>query len=210
MKLTAEQMLRAGAVLGGFAIVAAGVLAGTHALTKDRIVAAQQQRLLTQLHAVLPAEHYDNDIAADTIELNEAQLNPAAAVTVYRARRQGQPTAAIFQVMTPDGYSGPITLLIGVDLDGTLSGVRVVAHKETPGLGDKIDADRSDWILGFTGLSLSNPGPRDWKVKKDGGIFDQFAGATITPRAVVKLIHTTLVYYSEHREMVFEIAQAPK
>jgi electron transport complex protein RnfG len=210
MKLTAQQMLRAGAVLGGFAIVAAGVLAGTHALTKDRIAAAQQQRLLTQLHAVLPADRYDNDIAADTTRFDAPTLNPSDAVTVYRARRQGQPAAAIFQVMTPDGYSGPITLLIGIDLDGTLSGVRVVAHKETPGLGDKIDADRSDWILGFTGRSLSNPGPRDWKVRKDGGIFDQFAGATITPRAVVKLIHNTLVYYSEHRETLFEITQTPQ
>jgi len=210
MKLTVEQMLRAGAVLGGFAVVAAGVLAGTHALTKDRIVAAQQQRLLTQLHAVLPADRYDNDITTDTLHIDAPTLNPSDAVTVYRARRQGQPTAAIFQVMTPDGYSGPIVLLIGIDIDGTLTGVRVAAHKETPGLGDKIDADRTDWILGFTGRSLTDPGPRDWKVKKDGGIFDQFAGATITPRAVVKLIHNTLGYYSEHREAVFEITQTPK
>lgn len=202
MRGTLAQMLRAGGVLGGFGLVAAAVLGGTWTLTADRIRAAEQQRLLRQLEEVLPVGAYDNDVANDTLQVTSAALGPGAR-TVYRARSNGQPVAAVISAVAPDGYSGPIALLVGVAHDGRITGVRVSAHKETPGLGDKIDLTRSDWVLDFDGRSLLDPGPREWGVRKDGGIFDQFSGATITPRAVVKAVHRSLQYFAEHRETLF-------
>lgn len=209
MNATWQQMSRAGLVLGAFAAVAAGVLAGTHALTRERIREAQQQRLLDQLEAVLPADRYDNALADDVIRIEAPALSPDGPVTVWRARLDGQPSAAILQVMTPKGYSGDIVLLVGVGIDGRLSGVRVIAHRETPGLGDRIDADRSDWILGFSGKSLASPPENAWAVRKDGGAFDQFAGATITPRAVVALVRDTLQYFDRHRDTLFAGQASP-
>jgi len=116
----------------------------------------------------------------------------------------GWPVAAVFAPVAPDGYNGNIRLLVAVRLDGTLAGVRVLAHRETPGLGDNIEAERSDWILGFSGKSLQDPKADSWKVQRDGGVFDQFTGATITPRAVVKAVKNTLLYYQEHGQKLFE------
>jgi electron transport complex protein RnfG len=115
--------------------------------------------------------------------------------------------AAVLASIAPDGYAGTIKLLVGINYDGSIAGVRVVSHKETPGLGDAIEAERSDWILGFNGHSLREPGEERWKVKKDGGIFDQFSGATITPRAIVAAVHNTLSYYQNNREALFAAAE---
>lgn len=128
-------------------------------------------------------------------------------VTVYRARKSGQPVALFATPVAPDGYSGPIQLLVGVYADGTLAGVRVLAHKETPGLGDAIDEKRAPWIFGFAGKSLSNPGLDGWRVKKDGGSFDQFTGATITPRGG-QATRRFLEYVRDHRDALF--APAPE
>lgn len=203
---TVQQVSRSGLVLGLFAVIAAGLLSGTYALTEDRIRASEQRRLVRQLQEVLPAGGYDNDVANDTIKLQVPQLRAAAPVTVYRARHGGAPLAAVLTVTAPDGYSGPIELLVGVGADGRLTGVRVTAHKETPGLGDKIDVSRTDWMLGFTGRSLGEPQSAQWAVRKDGGVFDQFAGATITPRAVVKAVRGTLEYFEQHRDTLFATA----
>lgn len=203
MTRSAGQILRAGTVLGLFAAVAAGVLAGTYALTADRIRESEQHRLLEQLQQVLPQGAYDNDIAADALVLDAPALTAGGPMTVYRARRAGAPVAAVLSVATPDGYSGPIAVLVGITQEGRISGVRVLAHRETPGLGDKIDIERNDWILDFNGRSLSEPNARGWAVRKDGGVFDQFAGATITPRAVVKLVYRTLQYFEQNREALF-------
>jgi electron transport complex protein RnfG len=105
--------------------------------------------------------------------------------------------------VVPDGYSGPIKLLVAVNYDGTLGGVRVISHKETPGLGDKIEESRSDWVLGFNGKSLTDPLLEKWKVKRDGGIFDQFTGATITPRSIVSAVKHTLLYERDHRDALY-------
>jgi Na+-translocating ferredoxin:NAD+ oxidoreductase subunit G len=207
VKATLAQMLRAGGVLGAFGLVAAAVLGGTYALTADRIRAAEQQRLLRQLEEVLPAGAYDNDVASDTLQVRNDALGPGTH-TIWRARQNGLPVAAVLSAIAPDGYSGPIALLVGVAHDGRITGVRVSAHKETPGLGDKIDLTRSDWVLDFDGRSLLDPGPREWGVRKDGGAFDQFAGATITPRAVVKAVRRSLQYFADHRESLF--APAPE
>lgn len=206
-----RQMLRSGVVLGLFAVVAAGVLAGIHVLTAERIRRAEQERLLVQLRQVLPpAGAYDNDVANDTLTLMRPELRGPRPVTVYRARSAGRPVAAVLTVTAPDGYSGPIELLVGIGHDGRLTGVRIATHRETPGLGDRIDATRSDWILEFNGRSLDDPQGRAWAVRKDGGAFDQFAGATITPRAVVKAVHRTLEYFAQNRETLFATAaEAP-
>lgn len=205
MKATVAQMLRAGGVLGAFGLVAAAVLGGTYLLTAERIREAEQQRLLRQLEEVLPVGTYDNDVANDTLQVRHDALGPGTQ-TVWRARSNGRPVAAVLSAIAPDGYSGPIALLVGVAHDGRITGVRVSAHKETPGLGDKIELSRNDWILGFDTRSVLDPAPREWTVRKDGGVFDQFAGATITPRAVVKAVHRSLQYFAEHRETLFAVA----
>lgn len=197
------QIVRSGGVLGLFAVVAAGVLSGTYALTEDRIRISGQQRLLRQLQEVLPQDRYDNDVANDTLQLRAPDLRGSAPLTVYRARRAGEPVAAVLTVTAPDGYSGPIDLLVGIGEDGRLTGVRAAAHRETPGLGDRIDLGRTDWILVFTGRSIDDPSGRGWGVRKDGGVFDQFAGATVTPRAVVKAVRRSLEYFEQNRESIF-------
>jgi electron transport complex protein RnfG len=162
-----------------------------------------------KLNILVPKARYDNDLFTDiAIVHNEALLGTDRGVSIYRARKEGQPVAAVVASTAPDGYNGEIRLLVGINYDGTLIGVRVVGHKETPGLGDMIDARRSNWILSFDGLSLNNLTRTSWNVKRDGGVFDQFTGATITPRAVVKAVHNTLLHFEQNRDDIFSIATA--
>ncbi len=191
-------------LLALFGIAGAGIVALVFANTEERIEANIRAQLLSSLNEIMPADRYDNDIINDTLEIWNAELTPGTATTIYRARKNGQPVAAIFTITATGGYSGPIRLLVGINYDGRLAGVRVVEHHETPGLGDAIDAQKSNWILGFEGKSLENPLPENWKVKRDGGDFDQFTGATITPRAVVKAVKNTLLYFSRNRDSIFE------
>ena len=192
-----RQMLKSGGLLAAFGVVTAALLAGVYGLTKDQIAAAQQARLLRELQAVLPAERYDNDLALDTLTLDDPRLGGRS--TVYRARLDGRPAASIFTVVAPDGYSGDIRLLVGVTPDGAVTGVRVTEHRETPGLGDEIELRKNDWILAFTGRSLGDPAAERCTVRKDGGAFDQFTGATITPRAVVAAVARTLTVTAERQ-----------
>jgi electron transport complex protein RnfG len=148
--------------------------------------------MLKKLEAIVPAGSIGNDPIADRIEVQSQDLLGAASTNVYRVRKDGEPVAVVLNPIVPDGYAGPIKLLVAVMKDGTLGGVRVVSHHETPGLGDKIEEQRSDWVLGFTGKSLSNPTEDKWKVKRDGGVYDQFTGATISPRSIVKAVANTL------------------
>lgn len=197
-----RSMLRNSLVLGLFAIVTVGLVAFTQQSTAERIAQAERQARIDALAQILPAGSYDNDLLASQRELRHALLGPRP-VTAWIATREGQPAAVILQATAPDGYSGAIQLLIGVHSDGRLSGVRVIGHRETPGLGDKIELAKNRWILGFDGKSLQQPGESGWAVKKDGGQFDQFAGATITPRAVVKAVHQALQYFDAHRDELF-------
>ena len=154
--------------------------------------------------ALIPPSRYDNDLYSDTVSVVSPQLlGSRNTVPVYRARKDGKPVALVMEPVAPDGYSGAIRLLVAVAYDGTILGVRVLSHQETPGLGDNIEIGKSNWITSFNGHSLSNPDAKEWHVKKDGGIFDQFTGATITPRAVVKAVHNSLKYFSEHRDALF-------
>ena len=187
-----------------FAVVGTTLVAYTFEKTRDQIVANERATLLRKLHRLIPADQHDNVLLEDTTTArDEALLGSDEPVMVYRARRNGEPVALVIAAIAPDGYSGSIKLLVGINVDGTLSGVRVVAHRETPGLGDAIDETRSDWIYLFDGKSLQAPDVSRWAVKKDGGNFDQLTGATITPRAVVKAARNALLYYRDHQEALF-------
>lgn len=187
-----------------FAVVGTTLVAYTFEKTRDQIAANERATLLRKLHRLIPADQHDNVLLEDTTTArDEALLGSDEPVMVYRARRNGEPVALVIAAIAPDGYSGSIKLLVGINVDGTLSGVRVVAHRETPGLGDAIDETRSDWIYLFDGKSLQAPDVSRWAVKKDGGNFDQLTGATITPRAVVKAARNALLYYRDHQEALF-------
>lgn len=198
-----KNMLIGALILGLFAITGTGLVALTYEGTAERIAENERQALLRNLHQIIQPEEHDNDIYRDLIRISDPLLGSNEPVTVYRARKAGQPVAAVIASIAPDGYGGNIKLLVGIRYDGTLAGVRVISHKETPGLGDAIEAERNDWILGFNGRSLLDPAENKWKVKKDGGVFDQFSGATITPRAVVKAVYNTLRYYRQHRDALY-------
>ena len=190
-----------------FAVIGSGLVAFTFDSTEERIAENQRRALLKSLNQLVPSDRYDNDVFSDTLLVHDpGLLGTEEPVTVYRARKDGWPVAAVLAPVAPDGYNGNIRLLVAINLDGTLAGVRVIQHRETPGLGDGIETDRSDWILGFNGKSLSDPEKKGWRVKRDGGQFDQFTGATITPRAVVKAVHKALLYFSLHRQKLFERA----
>ena len=185
-------------LLGGMALLATAILATAHFYTKDEIVARLEDDTKASLSQVVPAELYDNDLLKDTLLLAPPNTPATEKKLIYRARKKGEIVAVAYQMMG-QGFSGPIQLIMGVDRKGTVLGVRIVSHAETPGLGDKIEAKKSNWILSFTGHSLANPGEDRWKVKKDGGIFDQFSGATITPRAVVKIVELGLELFNANR-----------
>lgn len=181
-------------LLGAFALLASAALAIVSSSTASAIAAAEAKDLRDSLSEVLPAGMADNDFLMDTVNLQ----HEGKIVTIYRARQQGVVKAALFKT-AGRGYAGEIQLLMGVDIKGQLLGVRVLKHSETPGLGDKIEVRKDAWIKGFDGLSLSDPSADQWAVKKDGGVFDQFAGATITPRAVVKAVKGGMQFFADHK-----------
>jgi electron transport complex protein RnfG len=196
MSLARSSLLKSAAALGLVAVVGTTLLAGVHRLTADRIADQERRMVLEQLGQIVPPDRYDNAMHEDYVTFRDEQHFPQGQeVTAYRAREGGQPVAIILRFDAVDGYNGPIRLLAGIEESGRLAGVRVTSHRETPGLGDAIDAAKSDWVLGFTGRSLANPAPPGWAVERDGGEFDQFTGATITPRAVVEAIQRALEYY---------------
>jgi electron transport complex protein RnfG len=204
MKKSQGKMLHAAVILTLFAFTGTALLSMTHKATIDKIAENERQAILRALNSVVPADSHDNDLLYDFVDVSSPELlGSPDPVTVYLATKQGQPVAAVFSTIAPNGYSGTIKLLVGVSIDDQITGVRVVNHKETPGLGDAIDADRSDWILGFSGKSLQQPSLQKWKVKKDGGYFDQFTGATISPRAVVMAVKNTLLYFKAHKQELF-------
>ncbi|MGB0126243.1 MAG: electron transport complex subunit RsxG [Rhodocyclaceae bacterium] len=179
------------------ALLVSAALALTHVSTHEPIAAAEARDLQASLGQVLPEGFFDNVLIEDTVRVE----TPKGPVTVYRARKAGAVQGVVYQMGNP-GYSGTITLVMGVDRDGRILGVRVTKHTETPGLGDKIEAAKGDWVLAFNGKHLGDPAPERWAVKKDGGVFDQFAGATITPRAVVKTVKEGLDFFAAHREQL--------
>ena len=203
-----RQIIVTALLLMGFSVMGVGLVSLTQTLTAERIAYNEKAALMRKLTQIVPEQAIDNDITRDTLTLEPASLlgtdEPSEA---YIGRRNGEVKALIFSPVAPDGYSGDIHLLVGVYTDGTIAGVRVVKHRETPGLGDYIEARKSDWILGLENRSLTNPEEEGWRVKRDGGVFDQFTGATITPRAVVKAVHNALLYFKANREKLLERAR---
>ena len=209
MKDALHSMRRNTLRLAAFTAVTAAVLAAMVAWTRAPIEAQQQRAQLAALAALLPVDGFDNDPVADRIEVLAPEgLGGTQPQTIHRARRGGQAVAAVLGVTADDGYSGPIQLLLGVGVDGRVIGVRVVAHRETPGLGDPIEVERSDWIHRFAGRRIGDPPAERWAVRRDGGDFDQFAGATITPRAVVNAVRRALTWFGDNQALVFA-AQNP-
>lgn len=187
-----------------FAASGAALVGLTFTQTIDDIKYNEKLTLLKKLNTIIPANRYDNDLLLDTLNIQPSSLlNTKAETLVYRARNKGQNVAVVFSSIAPSGYNGPIQLLIGIYANGQIAGVRVVKHRETPGLGDAVSITYSDWILGFNNKSISNPESKKWKVKRDGGVFDQFTGATITPRAVVNAVHDALLYFEKNQVTLF-------
>jgi len=182
-------------LLGGFSFIATALLVLGNLATVDAIEERMREDLRASLSQVIPASVHDNDLLANPLAFEDDNGRP---LTVYRGT-EGLEVRAVAWEIVGKGYAGDIRLILGIAANGDVLGVRVLSHTETPGLGDKIEASRDDWILGFDGLSLGNPPIDRWKVDKDGGQFDAFSGATITPRAVVAAIRDGLEFFKRHR-----------
>ena len=201
--------LRTGAIMVVFTLVFTALMAATHRVTQPAIEASAQDAQRRLIDEVLPPGSYDNDLLADVVHFGPApQIGMDEGGRVWRARKGGEPVALIAEGAATDGYSGRIALLVAVNTNGLLSGVRVTQHKETPGLGDYVEVKKDKnkarpWITQFTGLSLAQVSDREWKVKKDGGRFDYYAGATVTPRAVTKAVLKAVQWADAHRERLF-------
>lgn len=189
------------AVLGAFCTGFGALVALTDLVTSDPIAERALEDKLNSLAQVIPPGLHDNNLVKDAITLPGAHGKP---LTVYRATKGGKVTGVAYEIFG-SGYAGEMRLMLGVDAEGRVLGVRATAHKETPGLGDKIDPAKSDWINRFSGLSLGAPPKDKWKVKKDGGQFDQFSGATITPRGVVGAVREGLEFFASHKTQMVEV-----
>ncbi|MGL1955707.1 MAG: electron transport complex subunit RsxG [Colwellia sp.] len=187
-------------ILALFAIACTLIVALVNELTIDKIKTQQQKYLLKTLHSIIEPSRYNNNITADCITMNSVMLGTNDVQTAYIARKDAQVIAMALTSTAPDGYNGTINLIVAVNIDGTVSGVRVLKHQETPGLGDKIELKKSKWITSFTGKKVLDKNDSRWAVSKDNGMFDQFTGATITPRAVVKAVKNTVLYFNEHKD----------
>ncbi len=194
-----------------FAIITAGIISITQNTTEAKIehnIKLAQTRALNEI--ILPGS-YDNPLVEDSISINDQELLAGTgSANAYVARRNGKAFAVILPAVSADGYTANIRSIVGILADGSIAGVRVLSHQETPGLGDKIEVRKSDWVEQFVGKSLTDPIPRQWFVKKDGGSFDQLTGATITPRAVVKSVHRALEYFDAHHKRLLAPHTAAK
>ncbi|WP_372865234.1 electron transport complex subunit RsxG [Spongiibacter sp.] len=200
-----QSITKNGLLLGLFAVVTTGVIAATYlstrSLVQDNIRAAEERALLE----IVPRERHNNSMLDDAMVLSDnALLGLRDKRKAYRARLDGDIIAVILPATARDGYTGDIDMIVGVNRDGSVAGVRVLSHRETPGLGDQIDYKKSQWVDDFIGRSLGKPKIEKWTVKKDGGVFDQFTGATITPRAVTAAVRRSLQYYAENRARLLD------
>ena len=197
-------------LLGAVALITGTLLATTQMATKDKIALAQRQAEQKALLEILPLEQHSNDLLMDVVAVPEQHwellgLDNGGRIHIGRDA-DGKVNTLILPAVARDGYSGDIYMIIGIRVDGSVAGVRITEHRETPGLGDKVELKKSDWVLGFNGKSLSQ-GIGAWAVRKDGGEFDQFTGATITPRAVVNQVKQALYYFEQDKERLLKQAQ---
>lgn len=193
-----------------FSVVCASLLAATYFATHPTIARSEQAEKMALVAQALPKDSFDNDPIEDARPLPADPLlglkHPGLA---YVAAKAGTPVAVVLEAAARDGYAGEIKLLIGIQADGRIAGVRVTAHKETPGLGDYIDIAKSNWIGQFVDKRVDTPPAEAWKVRKDGGQFDYLAGATVTPRAVVKAVHKALRYFEQHKDTLLRPLETP-
>lgn len=202
-------VLRTGLTLATIGAVCTALVAATYLATRDRIAANDQALLERSLQPALSGIVYDSGLTDSQLVLQPPHGLPGNdAAVIYRVFSAGEPAAALFAVTARDGYSGPIRVLVGIAYDGTVAGVRILQHRETPGLGDKIESSRSDWVLQFDGRSIDDPPVTGWAIRDDGGEFDQLTGASVTPRAVIKAIRDALLYFDAHRDEIFRVTAA--
>jgi len=198
-----KAMIKNGVILSLFALITTGLVTATQIMTKDQIALQEKKQLLKVLEQVLPNEKYDNALYLDCAIVDASFLGSKKPHKVYRAKKGEQGVALIIESTAPDGYSGNIEILSAIYLNGTVAGVRVLKHKETPGLGDKIEVEKSQWITKIKNIQVKSEQDMRWAVKKDGGMFDQFTGATITPRAVISAVKRASLYAQNETEMLF-------
>ncbi|WP_421419507.1 electron transport complex subunit RsxG [Pseudoalteromonas lipolytica] len=198
-----SSMTKNGGILTAFALLTTGAVALTHSLTAERISEQEKKQLAEQLQQVLDAHHYDNQLYKDCVIITDERLGPRPDQVIYRAYKNDEPYALVMRHVTPSGYSGDINLLTAVFANGDIAGVRVTKHEETPGLGDKVEIKKSDWITLFKGQNVLGDDDTRWAVKKDGGQFDQFTGATITPRAVVGSVKNAVLFAKAEFDNLF-------
>ena len=201
----AKASLHTAANLLFFTLIGTAMLAVTFELTRETIKESEEKEKMKLIAQIVPPTAYDNDIMNDLgqVAANE-MLGSDEETIVHRGRLNGEPAIAVLEAIAPDGYGGKIKLIVAIHKDGKIGGVRVVTHNETPGLGDYIDIAKDRWITVFKGTSLEKSRDRDWKVRKDGGTFDYMAGATITPRAIIKAVHKAAQYFALHRDELFK------
>lgn len=200
-----KSILKTGLTLAVIAAVCTALVAATYRMTEDRIAANEKALLEQSLQPALGGLTFDGSVSESRIELQPPHELPGNdPAIIYRVFAEEKPVAALFAVTARDGFSGPIRILVGVEFDGKVSGVRILQHRETPGLGDKIEPARSDWVFQFDNRSIGDPVTAQWAIKSDGGDFDQLTGASVTPRAIVKALRDTLLYFDAHRDEIFE------
>lgn len=202
-------ILQSGFILAAVAAICTTLVALTFHITKSRIAANELAFLEQSLAPVLSGVSFDNDIAAMAITVQAPHVLPGTDDAVIYPLLDGQtPVGALFIVTAEDGFSGPIKLLIGIDIDGVVTGIRALEHQETPGIGDMIEVRKSDWMHMFDGTSLESPERDQWAIRRDGGVFDQATGASVTSRAVVNALAQTLRYFEIDRDRIFAGATA--
>ncbi len=182
----------------------------TRSLTQERIMRNEHAWLEAQINFLLPTSLHDNNLLDDQVSISAPEdLTPTGRLVAYRARLHGNPTGVVIHAITSEGYNGPIELLIGVDYAGTIQGVHILSHHETPGMGDTFAQPGSSWLDSFKHRSLTNPDTRGWNVRKDGGEFEQFTSATITPRAIIHAIQRNLDFYNHNKDAIYSSEAQP-
>jgi electron transport complex protein RnfG len=201
-------ILKNGVTLAAIAAICTLLVAATYRATAARIAANEQAWLERSLEPALSGVFFDGSVTEYKLELDPPHDLPGTdTAIIYRVFNENEPVAALFAVTARDGYAGPIRILVGIEADGAISGVRIVEHRETPGLGDRIHQSRSDWVYQFDGRSLLDPVEAGWLLEVDGGEFDQITGASVTPRAIIKAIRETLLYFDANRDQLFSIPE---
>ena len=200
-------VLRTLSLVGVIAVAAALLVTSSYEFSKERITANERARLVASLNSVLDPAIAAEDLNPVLVSATDAGLlGSDEPIDVFIMLIEGRPAATVFATIAPDGYNAEIQLLIGISTDERVTGVRVVRHRETPGLGDAIETEKSDWIRQFDGKSLVDPPQPRWAVDKDEGAFDSITGATVTPRAVIKAVKNTLLYFAAHKDELFAAA----